>query len=441
MPLSTYLNLGLGELDHTRLKVELADRTVKYPKGIAENVQVGIGKFTFPIDFIILDMPEDVKITLRVGEEKIIFKSVKPASSIVKRIYMLSLKERMELDLEARLMRETLVLNRSLDPFSEYYIELNDLNEPFELRRNQGDDLMPTIEEGEVIEEFRTWDGNFDTGIDDYPSYCDDDKKIHIDPREGNIDEYPIRRIHQGRYGVSVPALTKDHKRNEDQYAVSRGLNTPYSRYGINIIFWKISNVVPTPRNPQYAVSNTWIRQPSNIKEAMADHNWIEAMQEEIHEFERQEEGIDFKESYAPIACFEALRMFLAYATRKELLKKHGIDGCDTTGTPMATTPKVDADLQGTPIYQTKYRSMIGGLMYLTTSIPDIVFATFFCALSQARPTEKHLKEVKRIFRYLKNTIHMVLWYLTDSGFELTVYSNVDHGGCLDTFRSTSRGA
>ncbi|GJX92091.1 reverse transcriptase domain-containing protein [Tanacetum coccineum] len=60
----------------------------------------------------------------------------------------------------------------------------------------------------------------------------------------GGIVHYkPIRRIHQGRYGASVPALTKDHKRNEDQYAVSRGLNTPYSRYGINIIFWKISNV------------------------------------------------------------------------------------------------------------------------------------------------------------------------------------------------------
>ncbi|GJR48215.1 reverse transcriptase domain-containing protein [Tanacetum coccineum] len=77
---------------------------------------------------------------------------------------------------------------------------------------------------------------------------------------EANVDDMviksktePIRRIHQGRYGVSVPALTKDHKRNKDQYAVSRGLNTPYSRYGINIIFWKISNVVPTPRNPQYA--------------------------------------------------------------------------------------------------------------------------------------------------------------------------------------------
>ncbi|GJR49196.1 hypothetical protein Tco_1399717 [Tanacetum coccineum] len=178
MPLSTYLNLGLGELAHTKLTVELADRTVKYPKGIAENVLVGIGKFVFPVDFIILDMPEDIKvplilerpflstahakidvfkrkITLRVGEEKIIFKSVKPARSLIKRVYMLSLRERMELDLEARLMGETLVLNRSLDPFFEDYIELNNLNVPLELRRDQVDDLIPTIEEGDVVEEFK----------------------------------------------------------------------------------------------------------------------------------------------------------------------------------------------------------------------------------------------------------------------------------------------
>ncbi|GJZ53107.1 mitochondrial proton/calcium exchanger protein-like protein isoform X1 [Tanacetum coccineum] len=64
MPLSTYLNLGLGELAHTKLTVELADRTVKYPKGIAENVLVGIGKFVFPVDFVILDMPEDIKVPL-----------------------------------------------------------------------------------------------------------------------------------------------------------------------------------------------------------------------------------------------------------------------------------------------------------------------------------------------------------------------------------------
>ncbi|GKE63860.1 hypothetical protein Tco_1514227, partial [Tanacetum coccineum] len=104
------------------------------------------------------------KITLRIGEEKIIFKSVKPSSSIIKRVYILSLRERMELDLEARLMGETLVLNRSLDPFFEDYIELNDLNEPFELRRNQGDDLIPTIKEGEVIEDLRTRDDELDAG-------------------------------------------------------------------------------------------------------------------------------------------------------------------------------------------------------------------------------------------------------------------------------------
>ncbi|GJZ43335.1 hypothetical protein Tco_0590590, partial [Tanacetum coccineum] len=107
--------------------------------------------------------------------------SVKPASSLIKRVYMLSLRERMELDLEARLMGETLVINRSLDPLNGDYIELNDLNEPFELRRNQGDDLMPTIKECEVIEEFRTRNDELDTGIDNYPSCCDYDKKIHID--------------------------------------------------------------------------------------------------------------------------------------------------------------------------------------------------------------------------------------------------------------------
>ncbi|GKD12021.1 putative reverse transcriptase domain-containing protein, partial [Tanacetum coccineum] len=179
MPLSTYLNLGLGELDHTKLTIELADRTVKYLKGIAKNILVGIGKFTFPVDFIILDMPEDIKvplileipvlsttcakidvykrkITLRVGEERIVFTSVKLASSLIKRVYMLSLRERMELDLEVRLMGETLV-------------------------RNQGDDLMPIIKEGEIIEEFRTRDDELNAELDDYPSYCDYDKKIHID--------------------------------------------------------------------------------------------------------------------------------------------------------------------------------------------------------------------------------------------------------------------
>ncbi|GKD76680.1 hypothetical protein Tco_1339301 [Tanacetum coccineum] len=83
---------------------------------------------------------------------------------------------------------------------------------------------------------------------------------------------------------------------------------------------------------------------------------------------------------------------------------------------------------------------MIGGIMYLTTSRPDIAFATFVCARYQARPTAKHLKEVKRIFRYLRQTINMGLWYSKDSGFELIAYSDADLAGCNDDYKSTSGG-
>ncbi|GJS82598.1 retrovirus-related pol polyprotein from transposon TNT 1-94 [Tanacetum coccineum] len=92
-----------------------------------------------------------------------------------------------------------------------------------------------------------------------------------------------------------------------------------------------------------------------------------------------------------------------------EILKKHGMEKGQSIGTPMATKPKLDADLSGEPVDQTDYRSKIGSLMYLTSSRPDIVQAVCYCARYQARPTEKHLKEVKRIFRYLRGTINMGL--------------------------------
>nr|GEU81778.1 hypothetical protein [Tanacetum cinerariifolium] len=95
---------------------------------------------------------------------------------------MLSLRERIELDLEARLMGETLVLNISLDLFFKDYIELNDLNVPLELMRDQVDGLMPTIEEGEVVEKFRARnDARMISKFFGYPSDCDHDKKIRID--------------------------------------------------------------------------------------------------------------------------------------------------------------------------------------------------------------------------------------------------------------------
>ncbi|GKD17638.1 hypothetical protein Tco_1206796 [Tanacetum coccineum] len=74
------------------------------------------------------------------------------------------------------------------------------------------------------------------------------------------------------------------------------------------------------------------------------------------------------------------------------------------------------------------------------TSRPDIVHATCYCARYQAKPTEKHLTALKRIFRYLKDSINMGLWYPKDTGFELTAFSDSDHAGCLDSRKSTSGG-
>ncbi|GJV06300.1 hypothetical protein Tco_1343956 [Tanacetum coccineum] len=123
-----------------------------------------------------------------------------------------------------------------------------------------------------------------------------------------------------------------------------------------------------------------------------------------------------------------------------EILKKHGMDKGQSIGTPMATKPKLDSDLSKKLVDQTDYHSKIGSLMYLTSSRPDIVQALCYCARYQAKPTEKHLKQVKRIFRYLRGTINMGLWYPKDSGFELTAFLDADHAGCIDTRKITSGG-
>nr|GEW42233.1 integrase, catalytic region, zinc finger, CCHC-type, peptidase aspartic, catalytic [Tanacetum cinerariifolium] len=166
-----------------------------------------------------------------------------------------------------------------------------------------------------------------------------------------------------------------------------------------------------------------------------------------------QKEGVEFEESFTPVARLEAVRLFIAYVAHKSFtvyqmdvktaflygplkeevyvnqpdgfvdpyhpdkvyrLKKalYGLKQAPRVciGTPMATK-HLDADLSGTPIDQTKYRT---------------------------QPTEKHLTAVKRIFRYLKDTIHMGLWYPKDTGFELTAFSDSDHTGCLDSRKSTS---
>ncbi|GJU74714.1 retrovirus-related pol polyprotein from transposon TNT 1-94 [Tanacetum coccineum] len=92
-----------------------------------------------------------------------------------------------------------------------------------------------------------------------------------------------------------------------------------------------------------------------------------------------------------------------------EILKKYRMETCDPIDTPVDIKDKLDLDKNGTLVDATKYHSMIGALMYLTSSRPDIVHATCLCARYQAKPTEKHLKEDKRIFRYLQGTVKIGL--------------------------------
>nr|GEY38370.1 hypothetical protein [Tanacetum cinerariifolium] len=120
-----------------------------------------------------------------------------------------------------------------------------------------------------------------------------------------------------------------------------------------------------------------------------------------------------------------------------DILKRFGMENCDTVLTPMVKQAKLKLDLVRKPVGHTDYRSMIGSLMYVTSSRPDIMFATCMCARYQANPNEHHVLAVKRIFCYLKGTINLSLWYLKDSGFDLIAYSDADHAGChLDQKKS-----
>nr|GFA96942.1 hypothetical protein [Tanacetum cinerariifolium] len=218
-----------------------------------------------------------------------------------------------------------------------------------------------------------------------------------------------------------------------------------------------------------------------------------------------QQEGIDYDETFAPVARIEAIRLFLAYATHKDftvfqmdvktmflngilkeevyvgqppdlmvkrfemsmmgemkfflglqvnqfsneifinqskyildILKRFSMENYDTVPTPMVEQAKLKLDLVEKPVDHTDYRSMIGSLMYVTSSRPDIMFATYMCARYQANRDEHHVLAVKRIFRYLKGTINLGIWYPKDSGFDLTTYSDVDHAGCHLDRKSTS---
>nr|GEY91758.1 hypothetical protein [Tanacetum cinerariifolium] len=216
----------------------------------------------------------------------------------------------------------------------------------------------------------------------------------------------------------------------------------------------------------------------------------------------RQEEGINFEESFSPVARIEAIRIFIANAASKnmtiyqmdvktsflngelkekvyvsqpegfvdpdhpthvyrlkkalyglkqapwacprgifinqsifalEILKKFGMDSCDPVDTPMVNRLKLDENPLGILVDQTRFHSMVGSLMYLTASRPDLVFVVCMCAGYQASSTKKHLEALKRVFWYLRGTINWGLWYPKDTAMALTAYADADHAGCQDT--------
>ncbi|KAI3746688.1 hypothetical protein L6452_09127 [Arctium lappa] len=119
----------------------------------------------------------------------------------------------------------------------------------------------------------------------------------------------------------------------------------------------------------------------------------------------------------------------------KDMLRKFNMLDSSVMKTPMAIGTLLDADLSGKPVDQKVYRSMIGSLLYLTASRPDIMFSS---VRYQSNPKESRFNAVKRILRYLKGTPNLGLWYPKDSRFDLTAFTDADHAGCKLDRKSTS---
>ncbi|GAU32707.1 hypothetical protein TSUD_101280 [Trifolium subterraneum] len=215
--------------------------------------------------------------------------------------------------------------------------------------------------------------------------------------------------------------------------------------------------------------------EPRSINEAIIDESWIEAMKEELHQFEKnevwnlapfpkdnsiigtrwvfrnkldengkvvrnrarlvaqgynQQERIDYDETFAPVASQEK------YVN--DLLKKYKMNEAKIMSTPMHPSTSLDKDEKGKDVSEKEYRGMIGSLLYLTASRPDIVFAVGLCARFQTSPKESHLIAVKRIFRYLVGTPDVGLWYKKGSNFDLQAYCDADYAGDKIERKSTS---
>nr|GFA56806.1 retrovirus-related Pol polyprotein from transposon TNT 1-94 [Tanacetum cinerariifolium] len=160
--------------------------------------------------------------------------------------------------------------------------------------------------------------------------------------------------------------------------------------------------------------------EPKNIKEAMSDFAWIESMQEELHQFDR----LDVWELVDRPLCTNVINLKWLWKNKRDEENTVIQNKSRMVAKRYAQKEGVDFEESFAPVARPN----------------EISHATCYCARYQAQPTEKHLTAVKRIFRYLKYTIHMGFWYPKDTGFKLTAFLDSDHAGCLDSHKSTYGG-
>ncbi|GKD22219.1 retrovirus-related pol polyprotein from transposon TNT 1-94, partial [Tanacetum coccineum] len=166
--------------------------------------------------------------------------------------------------------------------------------------------------------------------------------------------------------------------------------------------------------------------EPKTYKDALTQSCWIEVMHEELNEFER-------------LKVWELVpRPDKVMVITLKWIYKVKLDELGAINTPMVEKSKLDEDKEGKAVDPSHYRGMIGTLLYFIASRPDLQFCICMFTRYQARPIEKHLHAIKRIFRYLRGTINRGLWYPKDSSIAIIAFANVDHAGCQATRRSTS---
>ncbi|GJX83064.1 uncharacterized mitochondrial protein-like protein [Tanacetum coccineum] len=187
--------------------------------------------------------------------------------------------------------------------------------------------------------------------------------------------------------------------------------------------------------------------EPKKVIHALKDPSWIEAIQEELLQFKLQEVWtlVDLLNGKRAIDTKWGFRnkkdeWGIVIRNKARLITKIWVYRSQDCKHTNRNSKPFAKDENGEEVDVHMYRSMIGSLMYLTSSRPDIMFVVCACARYQVNPNVSHLHAVKRIFRYLKGQPKLGLWYLKDSPFNLVAYTNSDYAGASLDRKSTTRG-